>query len=57
MGGPKREFFRLFAAAVYDSSLFQGGVRKVFSSSVQGLQVRVCTKVPMMMLLFNFSEG
>lgn len=39
MGGPKREFFRQFAAEVYESSFFQGGRRKVFSSNVQGIQV------------------
>lgn len=39
LGGPKWEFFRLFAAEVYESSFFQGGERKVFSSNVQGVQV------------------
>ena len=36
MGGPKREFFRLFAAEV---SYFQGGKCRVISSNVQGVQV------------------
>ena len=39
MGGPKQEFFRLFATEVSESCYFQGGKCKVFSSNVQGVQV------------------
>ena len=39
MGGPKREFFRLFAENASESAFFQGGECKVFSSNVHGIQV------------------
>lgn len=40
LGGPKREFFRLFAVEVSESAFFQGGEQhKVFSANVQGVQV------------------
>ena len=39
MGGPKREFFRLFTENASESAFFQGGECKVVSSNVHGIQV------------------
>lgn len=39
MGGPKREFFRLFADEVLQSSYVQGGQYKVFAFNVLAVQV------------------
>ena len=39
LGGPKREFFRLFIKELSQSGFMLGGKNKFFSSNVQAIQV------------------
>ena len=52
MGGPKREFFRLFADEVLQSSYVQGGEYKVFAFNVLAVQVNQYVHVYLLNCLY-----